>query len=105
MPCNPTIKQTVVEFVTFQTTLQMWSAFKDYNIRDVDVEWQYSESYPNFQYLKKRGRNIGWIKKSMTGELFKIDMTLADAAVHMDELSKNEINKKLRELTGLEKSK
>jgi len=29
-------------------------------------------------------------------------MTLADSAVHLDELSKNEINEKLKELTGLE---
>ena len=43
-----------------------------------------------------------WLDQEINDRGIEIDMILADSAVNLDEVSKNEINEQLKKLTGLE---
>ncbi|HFU3862586.1 TPA: DNA polymerase [Streptococcus suis] len=78
-----------------------WSAFKNYNIRDVDVELAIQNKLLKFPVPDDILEEY-WLDQEINDRGIEIDMVLADSAVRLDELSKNEINEKLKELTGLE---
>lgn len=78
-----------------------WTSFKEYNVRDVEVELAIQKKLSKFPVPQETWEEY-WLDQEINDRGIEIDMTLADAAVHLDELSKNEINKKLQELTGLE---
>ena len=78
-----------------------WSAFKNYNIRDVDVELAIQNKLLKFPVPDDIWEEY-WLDQEINDRGIEIDMVLADSAVRLDELSKNEINEKLKELTGLE---
>ncbi|MEN0692773.1 DNA polymerase [Listeria monocytogenes] len=78
-----------------------WTSFKKYNVRDVEVELAIQKKLSKFPVPQETWEEY-WLDQEINDRGIEIDMTLADAAVHLDELSKNEINKKLQELTGLE---
>ena len=101
VPCNPTKANGGRVRNLPNHAPDKWSAFKDYNIRDVDVEMAIQRKLSKFPVPQETWEEY-WMDQEINDRGIKIDMTLADAAVHMDELSKNEINKKLQELTGLE---
>ncbi len=103
VPCNPTKANGGRVRNLPNHAPDKWSAFKDYNIRDVDVEMAIQRKLSKFPVPQETWEEY-WMDQEINDRGIKIDMTLADAAVHMDELSKNEINKKLQELTGLENS-
>ncbi len=82
-------------------SLDKWSTFKNYNVRDVEVELSIKQKLSKFPVQQETWEDY-WLDQEINDRGIEIDMTLADSAVHLDELSKNEINEKLKELTGLE---
>ncbi|MFK4783373.1 DNA polymerase [Lactococcus petauri] len=101
VPCNPTKTNGGRTRNLPIHAPDKWIAFQDYNIRDVEVELAIQKRLSSFPVPQETWEEY-WLDQEINDMGIEIDMPLADAAVHMDELSKNEINKKLQELTGLE---
>lgn len=101
LPCNPTKANGLRTRNLPYHDKDKWERFKNYNIRDVEVELAIQEKISKFPVSEDV-----WAEYHQDQEIndrgIEIDMTLADSAVRLDELSKNEINEKLKELTGLE---
>ncbi len=101
VPCNPTKVNGGRTRNLPRHAPDRWTNFKDYNIRDVEVELEIQQKLSKFPVPQETWEEY-WLDQEINDRGIEIDMTLADAAVHMDELSKSEINEKLQELTGLE---
>lgn len=101
VPCSPTKTNGGRIRNRPHNALDKWTAFKDYNIRDVEVELAIQEKLSKFPVPQETWEEY-CLDQEINDRGIEIDMTLANAAVHLDELSKNEINEKLKELTGLE---
>lgn len=101
VPCNPTKVNGGRTRNLPRHAPDRWTNFKDYNIRDVEVELEIQQKLSKFPVPQETWEEY-WLDQEINDRGIEIDMTLADAAVHLDELSKSEINEKLQELTGLE---
>lgn len=101
VPCNPTKTNGGRTRNLPIHAPDKWIAFQDYNIRDVEVELAIQKRLSSFPVPQETWEEY-WLDQEINDMGIEIDMPLADAAVHLDELSKNEINEKLKELTGLE---
>lgn len=101
VPCNPTKTNGGRTRNLPRHAPDRWTNFKDYNIRDVEVELEIQQKLSKFPVPQETWEEY-WLDQEINDRGIEIDMTLADAAVHMDKLSKSEINEKLQELTRLE---
>lgn len=101
VPCNPTKVNGGRTRNLPRHAPERWTNFKDYNIRDVEVELEIQQKLSKFPVPQETWEEY-WLDQEINDRGIEIDMTLADAAVYMDGLSKSEINEKLQELTGLE---
>lgn len=101
VPCNPTKTNGGRTRNLPIHASDKWASFKDYNIRDVEVELSIQKKLSSFPVPQETWEDY-WLDQEINDRGIEIDMTLADAAVRLDKLSKNEINEKLKELTGLE---
>ncbi|GAA2911920.1 DNA polymerase [Vagococcus fluvialis] len=101
VPCNPTKTNGGRTRNHPHNAPDKWASFKDYNIRDVEVELAIQKKLSSFPVPQETWEEY-WLDQEINDRGIEIDMTLADAAVRLDELSKNEINEKLKELTELE---
>ena len=101
VPCNPTKTNGGRTRNLPRHAPDRWTKFKDYNIRDVEVELEIQQKLSKIPVPQETWEEY-WLDQEINDRGIEIDMTLADAAVHLDELSKNKINEKLQELTGLE---
>jgi DNA polymerase len=101
VPCNPTKTNGGRTRNLPRHAPDRWTNFKDYNIRDVEVELEIQQKLSKFPVPQETWEEY-WLDQEINDRGIEIDMTLADAAVQLDELSKNEINENLQELTGLE---
>lgn len=101
VPCSPTKVNGCRTRNLPHHAPDKWSAFKNYNVRDVDVELAIQNKLLKFPVPEDIWEEY-WLDQEINDRGIEIDMVLADSAVHLDELSKKEINEKLKELTGLE---
>lgn len=101
VPCNPTKVNNGRTRNLPRHALDKWKDFVAYNVRDVEVELAIQKKLSNFPVSDEIWEEY-WLDQEINDRGIGIDMTLADSAVCLDELSKNEINEKLKELTGLE---
>lgn len=101
VPCSPTKVNSGRTRNLPHHAPDKWSAFKNYNIRDVDVELAIQNKLLKFPVPDDIWEEY-WLDQEINDRGIEIDMVLADSAVRLDELSKNEINENLKELTGLE---
>lgn len=101
VPCNPTKTNGGRTRNLPSHEPDKWNTFKDYNIRDVEVELAIQQKLSKFPVPQETWEEY-WLDQEINDRGIEIDMDLADAAVHLDELSKHEINEKLQKLTGLE---
>lgn len=80
---------------------ERWELFKVYNKRDVEVELAIKERLKNYPLP-----DFLWDEYAIDQEIndrgVKVDLTLANAAVKMDRLSKDELISKMKGITKLE---
>lgn len=101
MPCNATkVNQGRTRNLS-RHSLDKWRDFVAYNIRDVEVEVAIQQKLSNFPVTQEIWEEY-WLDQEINDRGIEIDMILADSAVNLDEVSKNEINEQLKKLTGLE---
>ena len=78
-----------------------WALFKSYNKRDVETERQIQgrlRKYP----VPDMVWGQYWLDQEINDRGIRVDMTLVHNAIHMDELSRNELSEKMRALTALQ---
>ncbi len=101
VPCNPTKTNGGRTRNLPKHALDKWLSFADYNIRDVEVELAIQDKLQKFPVPDDIWEEY-WLDQEINDRGIEIDLTLADSAVRLDEQTKNEINGKLKNLTGLE---
>ncbi|WP_213360128.1 DNA polymerase [Enterococcus gallinarum] len=101
VPCSPTKTNGGRTRNLPRQAPDKWIAFKEYNTRDVDVELAIQDKLSKFPVPDEIWEEYCF-DQEINDRGIEIDMILADSAMRLDELSKNEINDKLKELTGIE---
>ena len=80
---------------------EKWELFKRYNQRDVEVELQIHDRLKNYPVP-----DFVWeeyhLDQRINDRGIRIDRDLVSQALRMDEISRNELTARLRELTGME---
>lgn len=101
VPCNPTKANggRTRNFPHHAPT--KWSDFKTYNGRDVEVEKAIQGKLSNFPVLDSVWEEY-WLDQEINDRGIEIDKDFVEAAVQLDELSKNDLNEQLQALTGLD---
>ena len=78
-----------------------WEKFKDYNIRDVEVEMQIEEKLANYPVPEEV-----WDEYHLDQEIndrgVLVDIPMVEQAIRIDALCKEKLTERLRELTGVE---
>jgi len=80
---------------------EKWESFKKYNERDVEVELQIRDRLSKYP-LPERIWEEYRLDQEINDRGIRIDRELVRQAIRMDELSKTDLTKKLKQLTGLE---
>lgn len=101
IPCKPTKMNNQRTRNLPNHDLYKWQEFKTYNKRDVEVEMQIKEKLRNFPVP-----DFIWDEYHLDQEIndrgIALDMNLVKHSINFDELSKNKISDKLKNITGLE---
>ena len=79
-----------------------WALFKSYNRRDVETERQIQERLRKYPVPDMVWEQY-WLDQEINDRGIRVDMTLVQNAIRMDELSRSELSEKMRALTELEK--
>ena len=78
-----------------------WALFKSYNLRDVETEMAIQEALSRFPVP-----DFVWDEYHLDQEIndrgIRLDMTLVENAIRMDELSREELTEKMQALTALD---
>ena len=100
-PCKPTAASGGQCWHLPEHAPEKWERFKAYNRRDVEVELAIQD-----RLSKHPVPDSVWEEYHLDQEIndrgIRIDRELVRQAIRMDELSKNDLTARLRELTGLE---
>lgn len=100
-PCNPTASNGKRTRNLPSHAEDKWSAFKSYNIRDVETELAIQEKLAKFTVPEEI-----WDEYHLDQEIndrgVALDMTLVHQAIDMDSKSKLELTEKMREATNLD---
>lgn len=80
---------------------EKWELFKEYNIRDVEVEQAIRARLKNHP-VPEHIWNEYHLSEQINDRGIRVDMTLVENAVKMDVLSKDELTAAMKHLTGLD---
>ena len=80
---------------------EKWQLFKEYNRRDVEVEQAVQQRLSRFPVPDHVWKEY-CLDQHIIDRGIRLDMTLVQQAIKMDERSRNELMTRLQELTGLE---
>ncbi|MGN0179796.1 MAG: DNA polymerase [Monoglobaceae bacterium] len=101
VPCKPTIANGGRTRNMPSDAPDKWETFKAYNKRDVEVEMSIQRRLSKFPVP-----DFIWeeycIDQDINDRGIGLDMHLVENAIEFDERSKDELNSKMREITGLE---
>lgn len=101
MPCTPTKANGGRTRNLPSDAMEKWNLFKFYNKRDVEVEMSIQKKLSHYPVP-----DFVWeeycLDQRINDRGIKIDKTLVQSAIKIDEKSKQQLTKKLRNLTGLE---
>lgn len=100
-PCTPSISSSMRSRHLPEDAPERWELFKQYNLRDVEVELQIQEKLSKYPLPESVWDEL-YMDQRINDRGILIDMALANAAIEMDERSKDEITGRLKEITGLE---
>lgn len=78
-----------------------WALFKSYNKRDVETERQIQERLRKYPVPDMVWEQY-WLDQEINDRGIRVDMTLVQNAIQMDELSRNELSEKMCVLTSLQ---
>ena len=101
VPCNPTKVNGCRTRNLPHHDIEKWQQFKDYNIRDVEVEMAISQKLARFSVSAEIWSQYH-LDQVINDRGILVDMDFADEAIRMDEILRNKIMKRLQEITGLE---
>lgn len=101
MPCTPTKTNGGRTRNLPEDAPKKWDLFKAYNKRDVEVEMAIQKKLSNYPVP-----DFVWEEYQLDQEIndrgIRIDETLVQSAIAIDEQSKQQLTRKLKDLTGLE---
>ncbi|TFJ55464.1 hypothetical protein CKN96_12755 [Carnobacterium maltaromaticum] len=101
VPCNPTKVNGGRTRNLPHHAPTKWSSFKTYNGRDVEVEIAIQHKLSRFPVPETIWEEYG-LDQEINDRGIEIDKEFVEAAVHLDELSRADLNEQLQTLTGLE---
>ena len=100
-PCKPTKANGGRTWNLPKHAPEKWELFKKYNERDVQVEMQIQERLKNYPVP-----DFVWDEYHLDQEIndrgIMIDRLMVEEALRIDELSKNDLTERMRDITGLE---
>jgi DNA polymerase len=102
-PCVPTIKNGGRTRNLPEHDPEKWAAFKEYNIRDVEVEMAIEEKLKKFPVPDEEWDNF-ILDQQINDRGILLDMTLVHRAIEADALSRRQLSEKIGELTSIENS-
>jgi DNA polymerase len=102
-PCAPTIKNGGRTRNLPQHDPEKWAAFKEYNVRDVEVEMAIEEKLKRFPVPDEEWENF-ILDQQINDRGILLDMTLVHRSIEADALSRRQLSEKIGELTSIENS-
>ena len=100
-PCAPTKANGGRERNRPADAPDKWTLFKTYNARDVETERAIQERLKRFPVPQTVWEEY-WLDQEINDRGIRVDMSLVQNAIRMDELSRNELSEKMRALTALQ---
>ena len=100
-PCAPTKSNGGRERNRPTDAPDKWALFKTYNARDVETERAIQERLKRFPVPQTVWEEY-WLDQEINDRGIRVDMSLVQNAIRMDELSQNELSEKMRALTALQ---
>ena len=100
-PCAPTKANGGRERNHPADAPDKWELFKIYNARDVETERAIQERLKRFPVPQTVWEEY-WLDQEINDRGIRVDMSLVQNAIRMDELSRNELSEKMRALTALQ---
>ena len=101
MPCKPTKSNAGRTRYLSSDDIEKWELFKEYNIRDVEVELQIKEKLKNFPVPDEIWDEF-YIDQEINDRGILVDKDLADAAIDVAEHEKTHLTNRMIEITGVE---
>jgi len=81
--------------------LDKWSAFKSYNVRDVEVELSIQDKLSKFPVSHDIWEDY-WLDQEINDSGIALDLEMVNHALELDKRSKMAISPRLKDITGLE---
>ena len=100
-PCAPTKANGGRERNRPADAPDKWTLFKTYNAQDVETERAIQERLKRFPVPQTVWEEY-WLDQEINDRGIRVDMSLVQNAIRMDELSRNELSEKMRALTALQ---
>lgn len=101
VPCKPTKTNGGRERNRSEHDTEKWTAFKKYNIRDVEVEMAIQKKLTNFPVPDAVWEEF-WLDQEINDRGIEVDMTLASNAIELDRMTREALMDELKAVTGLE---
>ncbi|EAF2257327.1 DUF1524 domain-containing protein [Listeria monocytogenes] len=101
VPCQPTKVNGGRSRNLPSDELDKWSAFKSYNVRDVEVELSIQDKLSRFPVSQDIWEDY-WLDQEINDRGIALDLEMVHHALELDKRSKMEISSQLQAITGLE---
>ncbi|HPM06009.1 MAG TPA: DNA polymerase [Treponemataceae bacterium] len=101
VPCSPTKANNYRTRNMPDDAPEKWELFKAYNKRDVETEMEIQQRLEKYPVPDEVWEEY-WLDQEINDRGVRVDLTLVDKAITMDEASKTELTKKAQEITNLE---
>jgi len=101
VPCSPTKTNNYRTRNMPDDAPEKWELFKAYNKRDVETEMEIQQRLEKYPVPDEVWEEY-WLDQEINDRGVKVDLTLVDKAISMDEASKTELTQKAQEITNLE---
>lgn len=101
LPCNPTKANGGRSRNLPKHEPEKWSAFKTYNMRDVEVEMAIQNKLARFTVPNELWEEY-WQDQEINDRGIQIDSTFVEKAIALDALSKEKLMERLKEITQLD---
>mgnify|MGYP002853907435 CR=1 FL=1 len=101
VPCNPTVANKGRTRNLPCHAPDKWEAFKQYNLRDVEVELAIKQRMAPFPVPEEEWQNY-WLDQRINDTGIALDMTLVQAALRCHEQFREHALQRAREITGLD---
>lgn len=101
VPCSPTKTNNYRTRNMPDDAPEKWELFKAYNKRDVETEMEIQQRLEKYPVPDEVWEEY-WLDQEINDRGIRVDLTLVEKAIAMDEASKTELTQKAQEITNLE---